>query len=103
MNELNYLYILLKKFLKSLIKRQTCSLCSQILATVRGLEWNSLQKLGELQTQLGSSLDKMLDLVEEVLHPEPYTREEICKMLGITAQQLCDNILSANTQHGKGI
>lgn len=45
----------------------------------------------------------MLELVEEVLHPEPYSREEICKNLGITAQQLCDSILSANTQHGKGI
>lgn len=62
-----------------------------------------MQKLGELQTQLGSSLDEMLDLVEEVLHPEPYSREEICKILGITTQQLCDSILSANTQHGKGL
>lgn len=75
----------------------------QILAKVRGLEWSRLQKLGELQTQLGSSLDKMLDLVEEVLHSEPYSREEICKILGITTQQFCDNILSANTQHGKSI
>ncbi|MCI4381835.1 hypothetical protein PGIGA_G00256530 [Pangasianodon gigas] len=76
-----------------------CRIATKILAKFRGLEWSSLQKLGELQTQLGSSLDKMLDLVEEVLHHEPYSKEEICKILGITAQQLCDSILSANTQH----
>ncbi|KAM9496795.1 N-acetylgalactosamine kinase [Clarias gariepinus] len=76
-----------------------CRIATKILAKVRGLEWSSVQKLGELQTQLGSSLDEMLDLVEEVLHPEPYSREEICKILGITTQQLCDSILSANTQH----
>ncbi|KAF7702081.1 N-acetylgalactosamine kinase [Silurus meridionalis] len=76
-----------------------CRIATKILAKTRGLDWGSLQKLGELQTQLGSSLEKMLDLVEEVLHPEPYSREEICKILEITTQQLCDNILSANTQH----
>lgn len=41
----------------------------------------------------------MLELVEEILHPESYSKEEVCKILGITPQQLCDNILSANTQH----
>ncbi|KAG7323996.1 hypothetical protein KOW79_012012 [Hemibagrus wyckioides] len=76
-----------------------CRIATKILAKVRGLDWSSLQKLGDLQTRLGSSLSKMLELVDEVLHPEPYSREEICKILGITAQQLCDSILSANTQH----
>ncbi|KAK3558379.1 hypothetical protein QTP86_017984, partial [Hemibagrus guttatus] len=76
-----------------------CRIATKILAKVRGLEWSSLQKLGDLQTQLGSSLSMMLELVEEDLHPEPYSREEICKILAITAQQLCGSILSANTQH----
>ncbi|KAI5627032.1 N-acetylgalactosamine kinase, partial [Silurus asotus] len=76
-----------------------CRIATKILAKTRGLDWGSLQKLGELQTQLGSSLEKMLDLVEEGLHSKPYSSEEICKILEITTQQLCDNILSANTQH----
>ncbi|XP_027028959.2 N-acetylgalactosamine kinase [Tachysurus fulvidraco] len=76
-----------------------CRIATKILAKVRGLDCSSFQKLGELQTQLGSSLSKMMELVEEVLHPEPYSREEICSILGITSQQLCDDILSANTKH----
>ncbi|XP_030621979.1 N-acetylgalactosamine kinase [Chanos chanos] len=76
-----------------------CRIATKILAKSRGLEWSRLQKLGELQTELGVSLEKMLELLEEVLHPEPYSREEICKTLGITAEQLCDSILSVNTQH----
>uniref|UniRef100_W5JZ43 N-acetylgalactosamine kinase n=1 Tax=Astyanax mexicanus TaxID=7994 RepID=W5JZ43_ASTMX len=76
-----------------------CRIATKVLAKARGLEWSSLQKLGDLQTALGLSLEKMLDLVEEVLHPEPYSREEICKILGITTEQLSKNILSANTQH----
>ncbi|XP_036432000.1 N-acetylgalactosamine kinase [Colossoma macropomum] len=76
-----------------------CRIATKILAKTRGLEWSELQKLGGLQTELGLSLEKMLDLVEEVFHPEPYSREEICKLLEITTEQLCNNILSANTQH----
>uniref|UniRef100_A0AAR2JYD0 Galactokinase 2 n=1 Tax=Pygocentrus nattereri TaxID=42514 RepID=A0AAR2JYD0_PYGNA len=77
-----------------------CRIATKILAKTRGLEWSGLQKLGVLQIELGLSLDKMLDVVEKVFHPEPYSREEICKLLEITTEQLCNNILSANTQHG---
>ncbi|KAL7867926.1 hypothetical protein SRHO_G00093100 [Serrasalmus rhombeus] len=76
-----------------------CRIATKILAKTRGLEWSGLQKLGALQIELGLSLDKMLDVVEKVFHPEPYSREEICKLLEITTEQLCNNILSANTQH----
>ncbi|XP_062848099.1 N-acetylgalactosamine kinase [Trichomycterus rosablanca] len=75
-----------------------CRLATKVLAKVRGLDWTAVQKLGQLQTELGFSLEKMLELVMEVLHPEPYSREEICKVLEITNEQLCDSILSANTQ-----
>ncbi|XP_072527201.1 N-acetylgalactosamine kinase [Salminus brasiliensis] len=76
-----------------------CRIATKILAKARDLEWSTLHKLGELQTKLELSLEKMLDLVEEVLHPEPYSREEICRILGINTEHLCNNILSANTQH----
>lgn len=72
-----------------------------MLAKAQGLEWRRLQKLGELQAELKVSLEKMLELVDDALHPEPYTREEICKTLGISTEELCENILSTNTQHGK--
>ncbi|XP_016406583.1 N-acetylgalactosamine kinase-like [Sinocyclocheilus rhinocerous] len=72
---------------------------NQMLAKARGLDWSRLLKLGDVQKELQVSLEQMLELVEEALHPEPYSRDEICKTLGISAEQLCGNILSANTQH----
>ncbi|XP_076124735.1 N-acetylgalactosamine kinase [Alosa pseudoharengus] len=75
-----------------------CRIAAKVLAKAGGLEWERVQKLAELQEQLGLSLEEALGRVEEVLHPEPYTREEVIRLLGITAQQLSDNILSANTQ-----
>lgn len=58
-------------------------------------------KLGDLQNRLDASLEDMQALVEEVIHPEPYTREEICQSLGISLQELRSTILSQNTQDGK--
>ncbi|KAI2648242.1 N-acetylgalactosamine kinase [Labeo rohita] len=76
-----------------------CRIATKMLAKARGLDWSRLLKLGDLQKELQVSLKQMLELVEEVLHPEPYSRDEICKTLGISNEQLCENILSANTQH----
>ncbi|XP_016308006.1 N-acetylgalactosamine kinase-like [Sinocyclocheilus anshuiensis] len=76
-----------------------CRIATKMLAKVRGLDWSRLLKLGDVQKELQVSLEQMLELVEEALHPEPYSTDEICKTLGISAEQLCENILSANTQH----
>ena len=75
--------------------------CPQILAQARGLDPSRLMKLAQVQTELKASLEEMLALVDEVLHPEPYGREEICKVLGITSEQFSTELLSANTQHGE--
>ncbi|KAM5171109.1 N-acetylgalactosamine kinase [Mantella aurantiaca] len=75
-----------------------CRLATKILAKAKGMDWKSLVKLGDLQNRLGTSLEDMQLLVEEVLHPEPYTREEICQSLGISLQELRSTILSQNTQ-----
>uniref|UniRef100_A0A8D3CEP3 Galactokinase 2 n=1 Tax=Scophthalmus maximus TaxID=52904 RepID=A0A8D3CEP3_SCOMX len=63
--------------------------------------WQTLRllKLAEVQKELDASLEEMLALVDEVLHPDPYSREEICKMLHITSEQFSTELLSANTQH----
>nr|AAH85413.1 Galactokinase 2 [Danio rerio]AAI65820.1 Galk2 protein [Danio rerio] len=76
-----------------------CRLATKMLAKARGLDWRRLLKLGDLQMELRVSLEEMLELLEELLHPEPYSREEIYRSLGITDQQLGEDILSANTQH----
>lgn len=75
----------------------------QMLAKARGLEWQRLLKLAQVQTELGASFEEMLGLVEEVLHPDAYSREEICVALGITPEQFCTDLLSSNTQHGRSI
>ncbi|XP_064785233.1 N-acetylgalactosamine kinase isoform X2 [Oncorhynchus masou masou] len=76
-----------------------CRIATKMLAKARGLEWGRLLKLSQVQAELEASLEEMLRLVAEVLHPEPYSREEVCKALGITTEQLCTDLLSPNTQH----
>lgn len=76
-------------------------LCAQMLARARGLDSNRLSKLVQVQTELKASLEEMLALADEVLHPDPYGREEICKVLDITSEQFSTELLSANTQHGE--
>lgn len=76
-------------------------MCSQILAQARGLDSSTLLKLAQVQAELKASLEEMLTLVDDVLHPEPYSREEICKVLGVTSEQFATELLSANTQHGE--
>lgn len=73
-----------------------------MLARARGLDSSRLLKLAQVQSELKASLEEMLALVDEALHPEAYGREEICQALGITAEQLSTEVLSANTQHGEG-
>ncbi|KAG9352229.1 hypothetical protein JZ751_020642 [Albula glossodonta] len=76
-----------------------CRIATKLLAKSKGLDWTRLLKLGELQTELEVSLEEMVQIVEEVLHPEPYSKEEICQHLGITQDCLCNDILTPNTQH----
>lgn len=72
----------------------------QMLAHHRGLDPSKVSKLSQVQTELNASLEEMLAMVEEVFHPEPYTREEICKLLSITSEKFSTEVLSANTQQG---
>ncbi|XP_070686196.1 N-acetylgalactosamine kinase [Pempheris klunzingeri] len=76
-----------------------CRIATKMLARARGLDSSGLLKLAQVQSELKASLEEMLALVDEVLHPEPYSREEICEALGITPEQFSTELLSANTQH----
>lgn len=76
-------------------------MCTQMLAQARGVDSSRLLKLAHVQMELKASLEEMLALVAEVLHPEPYSREEISKVLGITSEQFSTELLSANTQDSK--
>ncbi|KAI3371207.1 hypothetical protein L3Q82_023833, partial [Scortum barcoo] len=76
-----------------------CRIATKMLAQSQGLDSKRLLKLAQVQEELKVSLEEMLALVDEVLHPEPYSREEVCKALGLTSEQFSTELLSANTQH----
>lgn len=76
-----------------------CRIAAKMLAHAQGLDCSGFVKLEKVQSALRMPLDEMETLVDRVFHPEPYNREEICKALGITSQQFCSELLSANTQH----
>ncbi|XP_035192137.1 N-acetylgalactosamine kinase isoform X3 [Oxyura jamaicensis] len=80
------------------IRVMECRLATKLLSKSRGLDWKKMLRLQDVQTKLGVSLEEMLTIVEEVLHPEPYSTEEICKCLGISLEDLRSQILSQNMQ-----
>ncbi|KFP46753.1 N-acetylgalactosamine kinase, partial [Cathartes aura] len=80
------------------IRVMECRLATKLLSKSKGLDWKKMLRLHDVQTKLGVSLEEMLTIVEEVLHPEPYSTEEICKCLGISLEELRSQILSQNTQ-----
>ncbi|PKK27788.1 galactokinase 2, transcript variant X3 [Columba livia] len=69
-----------------------------LLAKSKGLDWKDMSRLHDVQSGLGVSLADMLTVVEAVLHPEPYSAEEISKCLGISLEELRSQGLSQNTQ-----
>uniref|UniRef100_A0A8C8SPI6 Galactokinase 2 n=1 Tax=Pelusios castaneus TaxID=367368 RepID=A0A8C8SPI6_9SAUR len=80
------------------IRVMECRLATKLLSKHKGLEWEKMLKLQDVQAKLGVSLKEMLTIVEEVFHPEPYSVEEICTCLGISLEELRTQILSQNTQ-----
>ena len=72
----------------------------QIIAKNKGLKWKDFKRLGHLQETLGVSLKDMDSLVKEIIHAEPYSKQEICDILGVTAEELAETSLSPNTLTG---
>ncbi|ELK36069.1 N-acetylgalactosamine kinase [Myotis davidii] len=80
------------------IRVMECRLAAKLLAKYKSLQWDKVLRLEEVQTKLGVSLEEMLLIIEDALHPEPYSPEEVCRCLGISLQELQTQILSPNTQ-----
>ncbi|KAJ8924749.1 hypothetical protein NQ315_000902 [Exocentrus adspersus] len=76
-----------------------CRLAAQVMAKKRGLQWTSVKKLGELQRELNADLADMIALVMEILHEEPYSKEEVARELGTTEAELDATSLTQNTRH----
>ncbi|XP_032963952.1 N-acetylgalactosamine kinase isoform X1 [Rhinolophus ferrumequinum] len=80
------------------IRVMECRLAAKLLAKYKGLQWDKVLRLEEVQANLGVSLEEMLLITEDALHPEPYSSEEVCRCLEISLQELRTQILSPNTQ-----
>lgn len=76
-----------------------CRLACHVLAKTSGLDWEEVPTMAFLQEKLGKSFDEMITLVKETFHPEPYTVDELCKLLFICKEVLTRTILSTNTRH----
>jgi uncharacterized membrane protein len=49
----------------------------QIMAKKRGLSWEKVSSLADLQSAVRASLVEMVDLVKNLLHEQPYSKEEV--------------------------
>lgn len=70
-----------------------CQLATKLIAKVKGFDWQTTFKLAEAQKLLNLDLGKMVDIVKECLHEEPYTHSEICQLLEIPDGQLVEEVL----------
>jgi hypothetical protein len=71
------------------------------MAKSKELQWQECRNLADLQNKLKLSLQDMAGIVEACLHKEEYSKQEVCEILGVTAEKLAETSLSANTLHGK--
>ena len=80
-----------------------CRIAAKVLAKnlLSGEAWKDLLKLKDVQVKAGVSIAEMLDKVDNVLHPEDYTVEEVMEILDIDKDYLKSNVLTPNTQNVK--
>ena len=68
---------------------------AKVLAKLIGIEkWRSVLKFKEL----GSDLSGLLKSARELLHPAPYSREEVCEILGLSEDEVVNECLTENTR-----
>ena len=65
---------------------------------MHGVNPDSILRLADLQKSLGKTLPEMAEIANLYLHWEPYNKEEVAKLLGMTEAQLDASVLSENTR-----
>ena len=76
-----------------------CRLASVIIAKMKGLlDWKSIRKLSQLQTELSLQLTAMHEVVSSCLHKETYSREEVCSLLNLSEKELESEYLNNMTK-----
>ena len=75
-----------------------CRLAAQVIAKQKGLEWRKVRKLLVLQEELKLELSEMEAVVSDSLQHEAYSRDDICKVLEISSEELESESLSEMTK-----
>ena len=75
-----------------------CHLAARVIAKKKDKKWKEVNRLIRLQNSLDLDLGEMSGIVTECLHPEPYTRNEICQILEITDQELTKECLTEKSK-----
>ena len=68
------------------------------MAAKKGMKWQDIRRLGDLHLRLGVALDDMTQLVDAMLHAEPYSKKEVCDILNIASDELDDTSLNQQTK-----
>ena len=87
------------------IEDLSCQFCNlkqlifirQVIAKTKGLDWKKYKRLGDLHSVLNLPLSDMIQLVNETLHKEPYSKQEVCEILKVTEEELNSISLSERT------
>ena len=77
------------------------TICFQVMAAKKDLPWCEVKQLGDLQKKLGVTLDDMTQLVNELLHAEPYSKKEVCDILNVEVDDLEETSLNQQTRQSE--
>lgn len=69
-----------------------------MLAKLHGINPDSVTRLADVQFSLNKTLPEMANIAGLYLHDDPYSKEELSKLLGMTETELENKVLSENTR-----
>jgi N-acetylgalactosamine kinase len=67
------------------------------MAKKHSLDWRNAKKLVHVQRALNATIHDMILKTEEIFSDDAYTKEEICRLLEVTSDELANTSLSSNT------
>ncbi|XP_068672101.1 N-acetylgalactosamine kinase-like isoform X1 [Montipora foliosa] len=74
-----------------------CRLAAKVLAKVSNLDWKKVRRLSEVQQENEKTLEEMVEMVDAVLHSEPYTKTELCEFFGLSEDDFVSQCMSPST------
>lgn len=76
-----------------------CNLAAQVLAVMHGVDGTCITNLSQLQFSMRKTLPEMAAIVQTTLHKEPFSKEELASLIGLTVSELEERFMPDNTRH----